>query len=107
MRNEIQAELMKEIGLEVNANPELRRKRRKRGLEAELEELVPGLDKKELENQFFYSHKEKKQSLAEISSHMMAVNKNHNIKNYFLQGEGKKVKKSLTMPVTSTDNKEN
>jgi len=97
MKDDIQKELMAELGLSENANPDLRRKRKKKGLEAELQELVPGADPRELERQFFYSNREKKQSLADISSHMMAVNQNSSLLKYFGSGvEKKKLQKSST-----------
>jgi len=94
MEDSVQKELLLEVGITQNADPSLRKTRKKDPRLEELQKQFPDATLYDLEKQFFPSKKREKQSLYEISSHMMAVNNNQSL-NAFLgmkAGAGKVVK---------------
>lgn len=89
MDDDIQKELLLELGITQNADPNMRRKMKKDPRLVELEKEFPNATLQELEQQFFPSRKSKKQSLMDISGHMLAVNNNHNLTSFFSLQPGK------------------
>jgi len=88
MEDSTQKELLLEVGITQNADPSLRKTRKKDPRLEELQKQFPDATLYDLEKQFFPSTKRQKQSLYEISGHMLAVNNNQNLNAFLKQGDG-------------------